>query len=166
MIAVEDDRPQVVKSLGISMGPLDALMNTGDIELIEAELLKLPQVDCPLVHIFVPGLYVREVFMPANSLIIGHEHLTQHLNQILTGSAVVMMNGKPFQVEAPFTFESEPGVRKVIYIKEDMRWQTFHPNPENIRDIERLSERLIVKSPSFLHYFEDMKRLRELIHIQ
>lgn len=131
------------------------------IESIEAKMLDWPQVECPLTHYFPPGVYLREIFMPAGSIIIGHEHKTRHVNLVLTGKALVMVNGHPFMLEAPNCFESEPGVRKVLFILEDMRFTTVHANPDNETDLDKLAERLIVKSPTFLQYHEDIARLKE-----
>ena len=31
-------------------------------------MVEYEPVNCPLIHRFVPGLYIREIFMPADSL--------------------------------------------------------------------------------------------------
>lgn len=131
------------------------------IEAIEAKMLDWPQVECPLTHHFPPGVYLREILMPAGSIIIGHEHRTHHANLVTAGKALVMVNGRPFILEAPSCFESEPGVRKVLFILEDMRFITVHANPDDERDLDKLAERLIVKSPTYLQYHEDIARLKE-----
>lgn len=98
------------------------------------------QVECPLVHHFSPGIYCREIFMPAGTFIIGHIHKTQHLNVILSGKATVLMDGEIHHVEAPAVIESKPGVRKVLLIEEDMRWMTVHANPTDSRDLVQIEE--------------------------
>jgi hypothetical protein len=120
------------------------------IEKLEGRFLGLPQAKMPLKHLFAPGVYLREIFMPAGTFVIGHEHRTKHFNIVLTGKAVVMMDGVIQKIEAPCTFISEPGVRKVLYITEDMRWQTVHPTNETC--VEKLEEELIVKSDTFLQH--------------
>lgn len=135
-----------------------------EIEAYEAELLKLPQVEVPLTHRFAPGVYMREVCMPAGSLIIGHEHRTEHLNIIFTGRATVMMDGEVQEIVGPCTLTSAPGVRKVLYIHEEMRWATIHPTEET--DLNKLEELLIVKSASYTQHHADMKRLQSLIHLE
>jgi hypothetical protein len=37
------------------------------VEDVERKMLLLPQADCPLHHHFGPGLYVREVHIPAGA---------------------------------------------------------------------------------------------------
>jgi len=131
------------------------------IESIEAELLRLPQVDCPLVHRFAPGVYLREIFMPAGTFIIGQQHKTEHFNIILRGRARVSIDGVVQIIEAPFTFVSHIDVRKVLYIEEDMVWQTVHPTNET--DLGKLEEQLIVKSASYQKHVEDLRALRAIV---
>ncbi len=136
------------------------------IERLEARLLQEPQVDCPIKHSFAPGVYMREIFMPAGSFIIGHEHRTEHLNVIRTGRASVMMDGIIHQLKAGDTILSQPGVRKVLYIHEDMSWATIHPIERepgkalSESDLDWLEEVLIVKSESYLEHLKDYEQLK------
>jgi hypothetical protein len=107
------------------------------------QLAQAKQVECPLTHHFSPGIYCREIFMPAGTLVIGHIHKTQHLNIILSGSAAVLMEGQVHYVQAPAVIESNPGVQKVLLIEEDMRWITVHTNPSDSKDIRSIEESLI-----------------------
>ena len=148
--------------------PLDAVeailhggMNNAAIEASEREVLKMEQVVCPLVHKFAKGMYLREIFMPAGSLIIGHEHTTEHFNIVLSGKARVMINGEVQDIIAPCTFVSKPGVRKVLVILEDMRWATAHVTDET--DVGKLEEMLIIRSAAFdEHALEQAKQLTTL----
>jgi quercetin dioxygenase-like cupin family protein len=129
---------------GLTVEPLSR--STQDkIARAEAALIDLPQLDLPLTHRFAPGLYFREIFMPQGALVIGHEHKTEHFNVVLTGKAMVQIDGKVEIIAAPSVFVSKPGIRKVLYILEDMRWATLHPTDET--DIAKLEDLLIIKSP-------------------
>jgi quercetin dioxygenase-like cupin family protein len=130
--------------------PLD---KKGHLEAMEAELLKHPQVEAPLTHHFAPGVYMREVFMPAGCIFIGHEHTTEHFNIVLSGAGKVVIDGQTSRIVAPCVFSSGVGVRKAIIIEEDMRWLTVHPTDET--DIEKLEAKLIRKSD----YFNEFARL-------
>lgn len=92
----------------------------------------------PLTHSFSEGVYAREIFMPKGMVVVGHEHKTTHLNIVSVGSAYVWMNGEKTFIKAPYTFESKAGVRKVLYILEDMFWTTIHKTEE--RDLDKLTE--------------------------
>jgi hypothetical protein len=98
-------------------------LNTQEaIDALEAELLKLPQVEVPLVHGFAPGIYTREVTMPAGSFIIGQRHKTEHFNVVLTGRARVLVgDGEVATVQAPCVLKSNAGIRKVLLIEDRAR---------------------------------------------
>jgi quercetin dioxygenase-like cupin family protein len=132
------------------------------IEEVERDLLGEQQVEMPLTHRFAPGVYLREIFMPAGTFVIGHEHRTEHFNVVLSGRASVLMNGEVTEIVAPHTFVSGPGVRKILYIHEDMRWQTVHPTDET--DLENLEDQLIIKSTSYRLYQQEIAQLQS--HIQ
>lgn len=134
-----------------------------EIEALEARLLGEEQVDCPLIHRFTDGAYLREIEMPERTFIIGQKHKTRHFNMVLSGKAIAMIDGIVKQITAPFIFESAPGVRKVLYIIETMRWATLHITPET--DMAKLEELLIEKSPAFLsHEIEEAKKLKEIMN--
>lgn len=113
-------------------------------------LRTMPQRECPLIHRFQDGVYLREIFMPADTFVIGHIHKTRHQNIVLSGKAIVMVDGKQKLVQAGNVFESEAGVQKVLYIIEDMRWITVHANPNDECDITKLEESLIEAPEWFL----------------
>lgn len=105
-----------------------------------------PQVECPLKHYFAPGVYLREIFMPAGSIVIGKIHKTEHFNIIQKGKVSLFGDGKPREVlEGPVTFISSPGIQKVLYIHEDTVWSTVHITSE--RNLEKLEAALIEDIP-------------------
>lgn len=102
--------------------------------------------------------------MRAGTFVIGHEHKTEHFNIVLTGRASVMLeDGKVQEIVAPCTFVSHAGVRKVLYIHEDMIWQTVHPTEET--DVDKLEAALIVKSVSFLKHEKLLEDIRQHLEL-
>ena len=142
-----------------------AALADGDYSVADAEkaMLSLPGAlgadDYVTDHFFAPGVYVRQVVMPAGHAIIGHEHRTEHLNTVLTGKALVWMNGEVQTITAPCTFVSSPGVRKVLLILEDCTWQTIHPTNET--DLAKLREELIIESAPFLEHQQQLAALKQ-----
>lgn len=118
------------------------------LEKFEGALMSCPQEEHVTTHEFAPGVYLRTIYMKAGTLLIGHEHKTEHFNVVLTGRASVIMEGKVHQIVAPCIFKSGSGVRKVLYIHEHMMWSTIHPTNET--SIEKLEEDLVIKSPTFM----------------
>ena len=133
-----------------------------DFEGAEARLLPLPQVDCPLRHRFAPGVYLREITMPAGTFVIGAEHNTQHFNIVLSGKALVMIDGELHEIIGPCTFVSMAGVRKVLYILEDMLWQTVHPTEET--DVPTLERTLVNRTATAERHLRDMEMLKKRLN--
>jgi hypothetical protein len=150
----------MAKRLGKFLRGTPAAINPPKVERIEAELLRLPQVEVPLQHRFAPGIYLREVVMPAGTIVIGHQHKTEHFNIVLSGRALVSMNGVTREIVAPCILKSEVGVRKILYIREEMRWATIHPTDET--DVAKLEDSLIVKSSAWLDYSKEVEKIQLL----
>ena len=139
---------------------LSELSTQEAIDALEEKLLRLPQVDMPLTHSFAPGVYMREIVMPAASFVIGHRHKTEHFNIVLTGRAKVLVgDGEVMTIQAPCTMKSHAGIRKVLLIEEEMRWITVHVTDET--DIAKLEEALVSKTPAFLAREKELKLERE-----
>jgi quercetin dioxygenase-like cupin family protein len=102
------------------------------------------QIEMPLIHDFAPGLYIRQIFMKKGTFVIGKTHKTEHFNIVLAGSAKVMIDGEVELIQAPDLFKSGAGVKKVLYILEDMIWATTHPTNET--DLKVLEAQLILSS--------------------
>jgi len=119
------------------------------IEALEKKMLEHDQVECPVIHRFGPGTYIREVHIPAGSIAIGHHQNFEHTNVMLSG-CVIMLNedGSTTEFKAPMVFVGRPG-RKVGYIKEDMVWLNVYPNVENEQNIETLEAKYLTKSDNF-----------------
>lgn len=134
----EEDLPTAARSVLANASPTADLI---------AELATYPQTPMPLEHRFQSGIYLREILMPADTFVIGHVHRHEHWNIILTGRALVSMEGEMKEVCAGDVIKSGPLVQKTLYIIEDMRWLTVHHNPGNLTDIERLEDEIVHLSP-------------------
>lgn len=136
----------------LATGPLTVEI----IEQAEGELLKSPQVECPLTHRFAPGICIREVTMPANSLIIGHAHRFADMNIMLTGRMTILNDdGTTNQLKAPLTFLGKPG-RKIAFIHEDVIWQNVFPTTET--DADKVEDIFLIKSKTWK--FDQIERMK------
>jgi len=127
------------------------------LEALEGKMLELPQVECPVVHHFGPGIYIREVSMPAGSLALGHAQKFEHLNILLKG-AVAMLDdeGEVIELRAPMIFTGKPG-RKFGYIIEDTVWQNVYATDET--DVDILEETYLDKDYTWQINNEEALRL-------
>lgn len=131
------------------MENVPALLNPGELSVpdyvdkLTAYGSRLPQVECPVIHRFGRGVYIREASAPAGSYCIGHWHKTRCWNVFLKGRVTMLNeNGTTSELKAPMMFLSNPG-RKCVYVHEDMVWQNIFATNET--DVEKLEEQLLDK---------------------
>jgi hypothetical protein len=115
---------------------------------------------CPVTHRFAPGCYIREIFMPKHSVVIGKIHKTEHFNTILHGSVTVVHVNDEGKLErnhyqAPCTFVSKAGVQKCVLMHTDCLWQTIHITKET--DVDKIEQDIIAESYDDL-LIESLKR--------
>ena len=121
-------------------------VSTQTIDVLERGFLKLPQVECPVLHLFGPGIYIRQVTIPAGTCAIGHFQKGQHTNMMLSGRVTIVNEDKTFTTKsAPDFYIAGPG-RKIGFIHSDVTWWNIYPNPDEERDISVLEDRFLVKS--------------------
>ena len=111
------------------------------VENLLAQVEQMPQVDCQTKHYFGPSLYIREVTMPAGSVVIGKPHRREHMCVMLQGRMIVVdAEGNQKELVAPMTFVGGPG-RKVAYILETTVFQNILATDET--DIDVLENMLV-----------------------
>jgi hypothetical protein len=102
-------------------------------------------VDCPLTHRFTPGLYTREILMPAGTMVTSMIHKTKHQFMVIQGKVSVFSENDGEQIiEAPYVGYTLPGTRRVLLIHENTRWITCHPtNVQPIDDTDKAIEEAV-----------------------
>lgn len=103
-----------------------------------------PAPECPVVHRFTPGCYLREITMPKDTYVIGKIHATEHFNIILEGEVTVITAAGSQRLKAPCTFISGAGVQKIVYMHEKCVWQTVHVTDKT--DLKEIEKDVIVES--------------------
>jgi uncharacterized protein YbdZ (MbtH family) len=115
-------------------------------------------LDFPVVNRFTPGLYLREVSVPAGSLVVTKIHKTEHPFVVSKGKISVWTEDKGVvQIEAPYTGITKPGTRRVCFCHTDTVWTTFHPTTET--DLEKLEADLICTRKEFAQLRGEQKWL-------
>lgn len=113
------------------------------IEGLALRLLEEPQIDCPVRHEFANGLYYREFSVPAGTFVIGRCHKEESFSVLLKGKARVLIDGMVHRLEAPMILPCSRGLNKIAVVEEDMIWGSFHANPTNEQDIEKVEGLLL-----------------------
>ena len=114
------------------------------LENLEHVMLGMEQADCPVIHHFGDGIYIREVRMKAGTFAIGHHQNFDHMNIFIAGKVQMYLeDGNTRILQAPMTFIGKPG-RKVGLILEDVIWQNVYATHE--RDVDKLETHFLTKS--------------------
>lgn len=141
------------------------------VDMLEAAILEhLDTANCPVIHRFTLGLYIREIFMPAGSLITSKIHKTEHPYVVSQGVVSVWIDAEnEVLIEAPFTGITKPNTRRVLYVHEDCIWTTFHPTdvqPESdseediLKAVGGIEDQIIEKHENKLLQNENKRRLQ------
>jgi hypothetical protein len=126
------------------------------VNLFEAEMLKQPQLNLTVKHHFSPGVYARELFIPAGTLLTGKIHRFEHLNIMSQGDMSVLTEDGVKRVQAPFTIVSPAGTKRIAFAHSDTVWTTIHATDET--DIERIENLLVADSEADYSKFILMAR--------
>ncbi len=101
-------------------------------------MLQMPQVETVVTDHFADGLYARELFIPAGVCLVGALHKTNHIFTVSQGECYAVTHEGKEHIVAPYTGQTRPGMKRVIYALTDTVWTTYHPtdetNPEKIAE--------------------------------
>jgi hypothetical protein len=127
---------------------------------LQEELCKRPNVldtdaaieaVCPLKHSFAKGLYVREITVPAGTLVVTKIHRFSHPAFLLKGDCSILEESGVRRIQAPCTFITAAGTKRVVYCHTDTIWTTVHATEET--DLDKIEDEIIAKT------FADLKEL-------
>tara|TARA_R100000005_G_C5003499_1_gene211915 strand:+ start:6449 stop:6907 length:459 start_codon:yes stop_codon:yes gene_type:complete len=102
--------------------------------------------DFPLKHSFADGIYVRQMNMKKDSVVVGAIHNHLHVWFLLTGHITVATEDNIEDYVAPCYVTSTPGVKRVIYANEESIFVNVHKNPTNTQDLDELESEIVSKN--------------------
>ena len=97
----------------------------------------------PINNYHCKGNYAREIFIAADTCMIGKIHKHEHINVISKGKCIVVTEAGRETLEAPLTFISMPGIKRAVYAITDTVWTTIHPTEET--DMDKIEDEVIAK---------------------
>jgi hypothetical protein len=110
------------------------------IERLEAEVLKLPQVDLHTTHALAGGVYARTIFIPAGTVLTGAVHKKDHIN-ILQGDITAWTEGGVRRFTGHHVLESKAGAKRAGVAHADTTWTTVCRT--DLTDIEAIEAELV-----------------------
>lgn len=122
---------------------------------------------CPLTHKFTDGIYVREIFIPAGTYIVGKIHKHEHPNFLMSGTVeVVTESGGCERLVGPLSMISPAGTKRALRAITDLVWITVHHNPSNTQDLDELEEIVIADSYEEYQQFINKKENKLITFIK
>lgn len=109
-------------------------------ERLESSMLDIPQVDCPIKHYFAPGMWARQITIPAGVVLVGAIHKTDNLAILSKGTILLVTDDQPIELTAPCTVLVKAGQKNAAVAIEEAVWTNFFPNPTNETNIDKLVE--------------------------
>ena len=117
--------------------PIDGDMKEKVMALQKAMIQNITPMSLDTKHRFHGGMYLREVFRPADFLIVGKVHKKEHFYIVLSGTVVITTDTGVTEVTGPYIFDSKPGTKRAVYAKTDATCITIHRvESETIADVE------------------------------
>lgn len=110
------------------------------VSALQDEIDNLPQVDCPVRHHFIDGLYAREITIPKGTVLVGAVHKKHSIVVLSSGALRLATDDGPVDVYAPFTMVCKPGAKNAAYAIETAVWTNFFANPDDETDTDKLVE--------------------------
>lgn len=114
-------------------------------QTLKGELAKMPQLPPearPVRHFFAPGLYCRELFLPAGAAAVGSIHRHSHIAMVLGDITIYSLEGLR-RITGCETFVSPAGVERAVFVHADTWVTNIHPNPTDEQDIDKLEQMFV-----------------------
>ena len=97
----------------------------------------------PIKHTFADGIYIRQMDMLKDSVVVGAIHKHLHVWFLLTGHVTITTEDTTEDYIAPCYVVSTPGVKRVILANEDSIFVNIHKNPSNTKDLDKLEKEIV-----------------------
>lgn len=107
-------------------------------ERMQAAMLDVKQVDCPIKHYFAPGVFAREITIPEGVCVVGAVHKTDNLAIVSQGTVLVVTDSGTKVLKAPCQVLVKAGQKTAVTALESVVWTNFFPNPDNETSIDKL----------------------------
>lgn len=111
--------------------------------LVHAVRTQLEPVECPVYHHFSPGVYARELRIPAGSVIVGKIHKHDNMLIMSAGEAEISIDGQVARVKAPHISVGPAGSQRAAYTITDCVFISVHGTHET--DLDKIEKEFIAQ---------------------
>lgn len=111
-------------------------------------MVTMPQAELVTEHQFSPGMYMRKLYRPAGTLIVGKVHKEPHFFLCAKGEIIAWTENGMKRLQAGDVIESKPGTKRVTLAVTDAIGITIHRTDKT--DLDEIEAELIEPDPSAL----------------
>ena len=130
------------------------------IERLQSEMVVMPQAELVTEHQFSPGIYMRKLFRPAGTLIVGKVHKKSHFFLCAKGEIIAWTEGGMKRLQAGDSIESQPGTKRVTLAVTDAIGITIHRT--DLTDLDEIEAELI--EPDMTALFDSSNKLKVTVN--
>jgi hypothetical protein len=95
-----------------------------------------------ILHHFAPGIYAREMRVPAGRIVTSKVHKFENFSILSKGRMVLYHDdGRLSEIEAGFHVIAPAGARRVAWVKEASVWTSIHATDE--RDLDKIEAHFV-----------------------
>jgi len=128
------------------------------VERLQSEMALMPQAELTTEHSFSPGMYLRKVFRPAGTLIVGKVHKEPHFFLCAKGEIIAWTENGMKRLQAGDVVESKPGTKRVTLAVTDAIGITIHKTDKT--DLDEIEAELI--EPDTTALFDANNEIKKL----
>jgi quercetin dioxygenase-like cupin family protein len=119
-------------------------------------MVTMPQAELVTEHQFSPGMYMRKLFRPAGTLIVGKVHKEPHFFLCAKGEIIAWTESGMKRLQAGDVIESKPGTKRVTLAVTDAIGITIHRTDKT--DLDEIEAELI--EPDTTALFDARNKLK------
>ena len=128
------------------------------VDRLQAEMAAMPQAELVTEHQFSPGMYMRKLYRPAGTLIVGKVHKEPHFFLCAKGEIIAWTENGMKRLQAGDVIESKPGTKRVTLAVTDAIGITIHRTDKT--DLDEIEAELI--EPDETALFDARNDLKKL----
>jgi quercetin dioxygenase-like cupin family protein len=119
-------------------------------------MVTMPQAELVTEHQFSPGMYMRKLYRPAGTLIVGKVHKEPHFFLCAKGEIIAWTESGMKRLQAGDVIESKPGTKRVTLAVTDAIGITIHRTDKT--DLDEIEAELI--EPDTTALFDARNKLK------
>jgi len=143
----------------MDLAEFTAVPTREQIERLQAEVMKMPQVEPVTENYFSNGMYCRKVWRCANTLVVGKVHKKDHFFICAAGEIIVWTEGGMKTLRAGDVIESKPGTKRVTLALTDAIGITVHKTDKT--DLDEIEAELI--EPELVSLFDANNKIKPVL---